>query len=99
MTGSRRLDRQMTLCKIYRSDRKAETYLYLANDCEFGDLPAELQQSFGEPAFVMQLVISPDRKLARVDVESVLENLKKDGFYLQLPPKLTIEEEISRKIN
>ena len=92
-------DHQMTRCKIYRSDKKAETYLYLADDYEFGDLPAELQQSFGQPSFVMQLVLSPERKLARVNVESVLEHLEKNGFYLQLPPNLPIEEEISRQFS
>ena len=88
----------MKLCKVYRSDKKAETYLYLASDREFGDLPEELQRSFGEPAFVMQIALTPDRKLARVDVVSVLDSLEKDGYYLQLPPQLPVEEEIRRKL-
>jgi len=29
----------MKPCKVYRSDKKAETYLYLAEDMEFDDLP------------------------------------------------------------
>ena len=86
----------MILCEVYRSDRKAETYLYLADEMAFEDLPEELQQRFGEPAFVMKLLINPDKPLARVDVEQVLISLKEQGYFLQLPPKLPIEEEISR---
>ena len=85
----------MTACKVFRSDKKAETYLYLAKGGEFADLPRELQQTFGEPAFVMNLELSTDRKLARVDVEKVMQGLQESGYYLQLPPKLPVEEEIT----
>jgi uncharacterized protein YcgL (UPF0745 family) len=89
----------MTTCKVYRSDKKAETYLYLSDELDFDDLPAELQESFGSPALVMHLELSADRKLARVDVGKVLEQLAETGFYLQLPPKLPIEEEIARRLS
>ena len=86
----------MTACNVFRSDKKTETYLYLAEDNEFADLPVELQQSFGEPAFVMRLELSSERKLARVDVKKVVQGLLEQGYYLQLPPKLPVEEEITR---
>lgn len=89
----------MAACTVYRSDRKAETFLYLSEDMEFEDLPKELQKHFGEPAFVMRLEIEPGRKLARVDAGQVLTCLKDQGFYLQLPPKLPVEEEISRRFS
>jgi uncharacterized protein YcgL (UPF0745 family) len=59
----------------------------------------ELQERFGEPVFVLQLELSVDRRLARVDVVKVLESLSEQGFYLQLPPKLTVEEEISHRFS
>ena len=89
----------MKTCKVYRSDKKAETYLYLAENMEFGDLPSELREQFGEPVFVLQLELSADRRLARADVVKKLESLSEQGFYLQLPPKLTVEEEISRRFS
>lgn len=89
----------MVLCRIYRSDRKAETYLYLTQDLTFDDLPVELRRAFGEPAFVMQLKLSAKRRLARVDVGQVLEQLEARGFYLQLPPELPVEEEIARRFS
>jgi uncharacterized protein YcgL (UPF0745 family) len=89
----------MVLCNVYRSDRKAETYLYLAHDRAFDDLPSGLRQAFGEPAFVMQLQLSDERRLARVEVGRVLEQVAKQGFYLQLPPELAVEHEISRRFS
>jgi uncharacterized protein YcgL (UPF0745 family) len=89
----------MKSCRVYRSDKKAETYLYLSDNMEFDDLPAELRERFGEPAFVLRLELSAERKLARVDVASVLESLAEQGFYLQLPPKLSVEEEIARRFS
>ena len=78
---------------------KAETYLYLADSQDFDDLPGPLRQRFGEPVFVMRLELSAQRKLARVDVERLIESLERDGFYLQLPPKLPVEEEIARRFS
>ena len=84
------------ICGIYRSDKKEETYLYLARGTEFDDLPAELQQLFPEPVLVTNLVLSPERKLAQVDVNKVIEHLENDGFFVQLPSKTPTEEEITR---
>ncbi len=81
---------------VYRSDKKAETYLYLSDGLDFADLPEDLQQRFGVPALVMRLELSAERKLARVDVVRVLESLAQQGFYLQLPPELPVEDEIAR---
>jgi len=89
----------MQACKVYRSGRKTDTYLYLAADKAFSDLPEALRETFGEPAFVMDLLLTPDRKLARVDVDHVLSDLEEQGFHLQLPPSLPIEEEISRRFS
>jgi uncharacterized protein YcgL (UPF0745 family) len=89
----------MIPCKVYRSDSKAETYLYLRDGLEFGDLPVQLQASFGEPWLVMSLEVSKEQKLARVNVEKVLASLAEHGFYLQLPPKLPVEEEIARRFS
>jgi uncharacterized protein YcgL (UPF0745 family) len=81
-------------CKIYNSERKPETYLYLAEGVEIDDLPEDLQQIFGEPGYVMTLVLSEQRKLAQVNVETVMTELKTNGYFLQLPPKTPTEEQI-----
>lgn len=75
-------------CWIYKSVRKGEMYLYLTEEDVFDDVPEILLTSFGERDFVMELELSPQRKLARADVSAVIKALKEDKYYLQMPPKL-----------
>ena len=89
----------MMKCRVFRSDRKNDTYLYVASATSFKDLPPELQVMFGEPVFVMSLELSADLKLARVDVKAVIHALKEQDFYLQLPPKIPTEEEITHRFS
>jgi len=78
-------------CWIYRSSRKDEMYLYLATEDDMAVVPDGLMREFGVPCLVMMLELSPGRPLARADVGAVIAALEKDGFYLQLPPKLRPE--------
>ena len=43
------------LCRVFRSERRAETYLYLADGFDFTDLPDQLKAHFPAPALVMHL--------------------------------------------
>jgi len=78
-------------CWIYRSPRKQEMYLYLGVEDDFTCVPAELLNRFGEPAKIMQLSLHSQRKLAREDVAKVMENLRTQGFHLQMPPKMQVD--------
>lgn len=75
-------------CWIYKSSRKEEMYLYLTKEDDFDEVPEGLLKSFGEPVFVMELELSEQRQLARADIVAVMQSLKDEGFYLQMPPKL-----------
>lgn len=75
-------------CWIYRSSRKDEMYLYLAEEEGFDQLPEALRRHFGRPQPVMSLLLHPGRPLAREDVNQVLHNLRTQGYHLQMPPKL-----------
>ena len=74
-------------CSVVRSSLKDFTYLYLLEGQDFDDLPIALKKVFGEPAFVMDLELNPERKLALADVNEVMQNLSEHGFYLQMPPQ------------
>lgn len=74
-------------CSVIRSSLKDYTYIYLRDGFEFDDLPDALQQVFGTPQTVMNLDLTPDRKLAYEDVGQVMHNLLEQGYHLQLPPK------------
>ena len=71
---------------IFRSSRKADTYLYMPATAEFEDLPEVLRKQFGAPIYVMDLVLTPARELAQVDVLQVMQAMTEDGFFLQFPP-------------
>ncbi len=75
-------------CWVYRSPRKQEMYLYLAKEDGFDCIPKPLLAQFGEPILVIELELSPKRKLAREDVAKVIANLRGQGFHLQMPPQL-----------
>lgn len=73
---------------IYKSRLKDEIYLYIAKKDDFSTVPQALYDSMGkEPVFVMQVDLGAERKLARENVETVMKNLKQQGFHLQMPPQ------------
>lgn len=74
-------------CSVLRSSKKDYTYVYLLEGHDFDDLPIALRNVFGEPEFVMDLELSPARKLAYEDVSEVMQNLDKQGYHLQMPPQ------------
>ena len=73
---------------VYKSLRKADTYLYLAKRDDFARLPEPLRSQLGSLQFVLEVALTPERKLAREDVEVVRANLAARGFHLQLPPSV-----------
>ncbi|NOR43606.1 MAG: YcgL domain-containing protein [Gammaproteobacteria bacterium] len=79
------------LCFIYRCSLKPDMYIYLAEEDVFDNVPREIFNSLGIVAFSMELEITPDTRLAREDIETVLKNLEEHGFHLQLPGDKTVE--------
>ena len=74
------------LCFIYKSNKKSELYLYIDKQDDFSSIPEAILKSIGLPEFVMQLDITPERKLAREKATNVLKGIEEHGFYLQMPP-------------
>lgn len=74
------------LCKVYRSARRSELYLYVTREQDLTPVPDDLLQRFGTPELALTLALAPDRKLARVDIGEVLAALRERGWFLQLPP-------------
>ena len=71
---------------VYKSLKRADTYVYLAARDDFARLPEPLRTRLGSLAFVLDVDLAPDRKLAREDAATVMENLAARGFHLQFPP-------------
>lgn len=84
-------------CSIFKSSKKAEMYLYIArpepteNEAEAASpleiLPEAMRTAFGRVTFVMNLELSEERTLARVNVLHVMDSIQNKGFFIQVPPE------------
>lgn len=74
------------ICSIYKSPRKREMYLYVDKREALARVPEALLNVFGAPQHVFDMLLTPERKLAREDAAKVLENIESQGFHLQMPP-------------
>lgn len=76
---------------VYKSLRKDDSYVFLAARDDFSRLPEPVRQQLGRLQFVLEVALTPERKLARADAAVVRENLVTRGFHLQLPPTSTLD--------
>ena len=51
------------LAYVYKSLKKADTYLYLAGRDDFERLPEPLRTQLGKLQFVLEVDVTPQRKL------------------------------------
>ncbi|ANE53745.1 MULTISPECIES: YcgL domain-containing protein [Methylomonas] len=88
-------------CFIYKSLKKDELYLYLDKKDDFSAIPAELYKSLGRLEFVMELELTPQRKLARADSAKVIASLQAKGFFVQMPPTLfsAVQADAARQLH
>ena len=75
------------ICTVYRGTRTADMYLYVDQREDLARVPEALLARFGRLEKALTVVLHPERKLARADVNRVLESIEKEGFYLQMPPQ------------
>ena len=74
------------LAHVYKSPKRADTYVYLAARDDFDRIPAPLRAQLGELRFVLEVDLVPGRRLAVEDPDVVRANLATRGFHLQFPP-------------
>ena len=77
----------MKLVEIFKSDKTAETYLYVDYKKGLRVVPEELLSNLGQTQSIMIIPLSKDKILARVDVNKVLQSIEKIGYFLQMPPQ------------
>lgn len=74
------------ICSIYKSPKRNEMYLYVLKSDALERVPEGLLTVFGKPVHAFDLVLTPERTLAREDIGLVLEHLDSQGYHLQMPP-------------
>ena len=77
---------QSRLVKVYKTRRKADMYLYVDFKEDLDRVPETLLAQFGTPELALSLSLTPQRKLAQVEAESVLGAIAENGYFLQMPP-------------
>lgn len=77
-------------CFVYASQRKPDTFVWLARRDAFGVLPESLALLLGTLRFVLEVQLDEHRRLPHEDSRVVLEHLRTQGWHLQLPPQDTL---------
>jgi uncharacterized protein YcgL (UPF0745 family) len=72
---------------VYKSRRRADTYVFLAARDDFSRVPDPLRGQLGELSFVLEVALTPERRLALSDPAVVRANLATHGFHVQFPPQ------------
>lgn len=76
---------EKTFVSVFKSRKKADTYVFVRRGQNWENLPEALRAIFGSPEHAMDLVLTPERQLARTTAKEVLASIDEKGFYLQLP--------------
>ena len=76
----------MLICSIYKSSKKEEMYLYVDKREGLERVPDALIEIFGTPVHSMDMPLTAERQLARAETAKVLESIRDQGVYLQMPP-------------
>ena len=75
------------LCAVFKGPKAPDTYLFVLGHGALEEVPVAVRQGFGPLEHVMDLVLTPERSLARVEGRDLLRRLLRDGCYVQLPPE------------
>lgn len=74
-------------CSVFKGSRTPDTYLFLPARQPSDAVPQLVLQRFGQLQHVMDLVLTPERRLARIEAPVLLRALLTQGCYIQLPPR------------
>ncbi len=76
----------MRVIEIFKGHKKEEMYLYVEQKNGLKSVPDDLLATFGQTESVMVLLLTKDKKLARVTASDVLAAIEDQGYFLQMPP-------------
>lgn len=76
------------LTAVYKSKKKADTFLFVEKRDDFSKVPEPLLAMFGQPIYVMIINLAKRDHLGGADLETVKAALADPdkGYYLQIPP-------------
>ena len=76
------------LTAVYKSKKKADTFLFVEKRDDFSKVPEPLLALFGQPIYVMIINLAKRDHLGGADLDTVKAALADPdkGYYLQIPP-------------
>jgi len=74
------------LTAVYKSKKKADTFLFIEKRDDFSKVPEPLMTMFGQPQYVMIINLAKRTKLGVADLDTLKQSLSDQGYYLQIPP-------------
>lgn len=74
------------LTAVYKSKKKADTFLFVEKRDDFSKVPEPLMAMFGLPNYVMLINLAKRSTLGVADLNIVKKTLTEQGYYLQIPP-------------
>lgn len=74
------------ICQVFQSSKKPGMYLYVEKNEQFRRVPEALMSLFGTPKQALVLALTAEKKLAQANAVDVIEKIKEQGYYLQMPP-------------
>ncbi|WP_432472663.1 YcgL domain-containing protein [Amphritea sp. HPY] len=74
------------ICSVFKSSKKDEMYLYVDKMEAMKRVPEPLLKMFGAPVHVFDMLLTPEKELARIEAAQVLDDIRDKGFFLQMPP-------------
>ncbi len=74
------------LTAVYKSKKKADTFLFIEKRDDFSKVPEPLMAMFGQPQYVMIINLAKRTQLGVADLDTLKHSLSDQGYYLQIPP-------------
>ncbi|GAA63815.1 hypothetical protein PUND_b0737 [Pseudoalteromonas undina] len=74
------------LTAVYKSKKKADTFLFIEKRDDFSKVPEPLMAMFGQPQYVMIINLAKRTQLGVADLDTLKQSLSDQGYYLQIPP-------------
>ena len=74
-------------CSVYKGRAAPEYYLFLPCRDDFSGVLQDTLNRFGPLEHVMDLVLTPGRRLERTEAVTLMRTLLIKGCYIQLPPR------------
>jgi len=71
---------------VYKTIGQKDLFLYVAEEDGLSRVPDPLLKKFKLPEVALTFDLHEERVMAREDPKRVLQNIKKEGFHLQMPP-------------